>query len=325
VPVSHFGHSARFRVVVVVYVGLTTACTGTRDDLGSLEDAGTTEARADATEEDSWEAAVSVDAHETGASGQDSATPADVNGGDDAAGDTYAAVDATEAGDDAGDDGSSTEGGDDGGDDGGADSSGPPGDGWVPIDGGEEVGGCTVAKPVFLPPGGPISSGTFITISTSTVAPNVTIFLTTDGTDPSRSSTVYPGPIAVVAATTFKAFAVASGCADSPIAVATYTLTPQDAGGRLAKPTPSPTPGSYSGDFSVGLTADPHATICYTLDLTTPTCAADGSCSAGQQYSQPIPVNATDTDVFGDITITAVACAAGVQSSLVLVADYTRF
>ena len=84
------------------------------------------------------------------------------------------------------------------------------------------------ATPTFSPAAGVVSSGTTVTISSATAG--ATIYYTTDGTQPGTSAggstSVYSTPIAITAATTINAIAVASGFLNSAVASGVYTLTP---------------------------------------------------------------------------------------------------
>jgi hypothetical protein len=82
------------------------------------------------------------------------------------------------------------------------------------------------ATPTFSPAQGGVVLGTLVTISSTTAG--AVIYYTTDGTDPGigGSSTVYSTPIKIMAATTIKAIATATGFSDSAIATAAYTLIP---------------------------------------------------------------------------------------------------
>ena len=77
-----------------------------------------------------------------------------------------------------------------------------------------------LAAPTFSPAGGEITSAQNVTIS---AAKGAIIYYTTDGTDPTTSSSVYSEPIKVNATITIKAIAVKDGHTSS-IASATYTL-----------------------------------------------------------------------------------------------------
>ena len=80
----------------------------------------------------------------------------------------------------------------------------------------------TVATPTFNPNGGTFTEVQSVTISCET--PNVTIYYTTDGTDPSNESTLYEGPITVGETMTLKARAYDSANNASTIASATFTI-----------------------------------------------------------------------------------------------------
>lgn len=80
-----------------------------------------------------------------------------------------------------------------------------------------------VAKPAANPPLGLISSGTNITLSTSTLG--ATIHYTTNGSDPTANDNVYTNPISITSDTTIKAIAVKSGMTDSEILEASYIIS----------------------------------------------------------------------------------------------------
>jgi trimeric autotransporter adhesin len=122
------------------------------------------------------------------------------------------------------------------------------------------------ATPSFNPPGGAVASGTAVAVSTTT--PNATIYYTTDGTDPGPSSMQYTAPIAITAAVTIKAIAVASGLANSAVGSAAYTLMPTP---LAAEPTFSPAAGAVPAGSTVTIsTTTAGATIRYTTDGTDP-------------------------------------------------------
>jgi hypothetical protein len=86
----------------------------------------------------------------------------------------------------------------------------------------------TVATPTFSPAGGTYTSAQSVTIATATSG--ATIRYTTNGADPTGSSTVYTGAINVSATTTIKARAYNSGMNESAIATAAYTISSGPAG-----------------------------------------------------------------------------------------------
>lgn len=84
------------------------------------------------------------------------------------------------------------------------------------------AGTPTVATPTFSPAAGTYYSAQSVTISCATEG--ATIYYTTDGSDPTTSSTPYTGAITVSSTTTIKAIAVLTNYNDSEVATATYTI-----------------------------------------------------------------------------------------------------
>ena len=79
------------------------------------------------------------------------------------------------------------------------------------------------ATPTFSPAEGEYTEAQNVTISCAT--DGATIYYTTDGTEPSTSSSKYTSAIAVSENTTIQAIAVKDGLSNSAIASATYTIT----------------------------------------------------------------------------------------------------
>jgi Chitobiase/beta-hexosaminidase C-terminal domain len=159
------------------------------------------------------------------------------------------------------------------------------------------------ATPTFSPGAGPYMSAQTVTISDST--PGATIYYTQDGSVPTRTSTMYSGPINVSKSETLSAIAVAHGYATSPVATATYSLTLP-----AATPVFSPGAGSYSGPQSVTISdSSQGATIYYTSDGSVPT-------TSSHTYSGPIAVSTSET-------LRAMAAGGGYSASPVASATYT--
>ena len=78
------------------------------------------------------------------------------------------------------------------------------------------------SAPTFSPAGGNFITAQ--TVSMSCETEGAIIYYTTDGTDPTESSSVYSTPLEVNQTTTIKAFAVAPSYANSAIITATYTI-----------------------------------------------------------------------------------------------------
>jgi hypothetical protein len=144
-----------------------------------------------------------------------------------------------------------------------------------------------VAAPTFTPVGNTYSSAQSVTISCDTSG--ATVSYTTDGSDPTSSSSVYSVPIAVNSGTvtvTIKAKAFKTGMTDSDTVTATYIITPP---GNVATPALTPTGNTYSSAQTVTISCDTSgATVRYTLDGSEPT-------SSSTAYSSPITVSSTAT------------------------------
>lgn len=72
------------------------------------------------------------------------------------------------------------------------------------------------------PASGTVKSGTEVSLTTETT--DAKIYYTTDGVDPTTSSTVYNGPITITEATKIKAIAVKDGLTDSTVSTFDYTI-----------------------------------------------------------------------------------------------------
>jgi len=164
----------------------------------------------------------------------------------------------------------------------------------------------TVVTPVFSPATGSFATGQSLTVTITTTTGTASIYYTTDGSNPSSSSTkkLYSTAITVSATTTIKAIATKSGWNNSAIATATFTAT-----APAATPTFSPTPGNFTTTQNVTLScATSGATIHYTTDGSTPDISSP-------IYSSSIPVSVPTT-------INAIAMKSGVPNSNIAVGTY---
>jgi hypothetical protein len=86
------------------------------------------------------------------------------------------------------------------------------------------IGGGTpqAATPTFTPGSGTYTTTQLVTIASTT--PGAVIYFTTNGTDPTTSSTLYTAQVSVGASVTLKAIATATGYTTSAIGSATYTI-----------------------------------------------------------------------------------------------------
>ena len=89
----------------------------------------------------------------------------------------------------------------------------------------------TVATPTFSPDEGTYTETQSVSISCAT--DGATLRYTTDGTEPTTSSTAYTEPLSISETTTVKAKAWKDGCTESGTATATYTINIPDPGTAL--------------------------------------------------------------------------------------------
>ena len=161
----------------------------------------------------------------------------------------------------------------------------------------------TVASPAFSVESGAVNSGTEVTITCATEGAK--IYYTTDGTEPTASSTEYTAAISVTAAVTLKAIAVKSGMNDSAVASASYTIK-----GTVATPAFSVDSGAVNSGTEVTITcATEGAKIYYTTDGTEPT-------ASSTEYADAISVTTA-------VTLKAIAVKSGMNDSAVASASYT--
>ncbi|MBR1611831.1 MAG: chitobiase/beta-hexosaminidase C-terminal domain-containing protein, partial [Methanobrevibacter sp.] len=155
------------------------------------------------------------------------------------------------------------------------------------------------ATPTFSVNAGTYNESKSVTLSTTY---GTKIYYTTNGSDPTTSSTEYTGAITVSQTTTIKAIAWKSGCSNSEIASRTYTI-------KCATPTFSVAQGTYTTNQSVELSTTYGDKIYYTTNGNTPT-------TSSSEYTGAIAVSATTT-------IKAIAWKEGCNNSSTATATYT--
>lgn len=138
----------------------------------------------------------------------------------------------------------------------------------------------TTASPVANPASGAVAAGTGVTLSSSTAG--AAIYYTTNGSNPTTSSTLYSGPIVVSSALTIKAIAVAAGKVNSEVMSASYTIAE------------SPNTGGGSAVGGGGSTAVPGTdkVISTNGNLTLPV-GRTGEVSLNSEVIVSIPANAS--------------------------------
>jgi hypothetical protein len=164
------------------------------------------------------------------------------------------------------------------------------------------ITGTAVGTPLFSLPSGTYATAQTITITDPTAG--ASIYYTTNGSTPTKSSTLYTGPITVSANETLQAIGIKSGLANSSVGTATYVI-----GVAAAAPNISLASGTYSVAQTVTITdTTPGAVIHYTVDGSTPT-------ASSAAYSAPITVSASET-------VNAIAVATNYAASAVATASY---
>ncbi|MDY5123065.1 MAG: chitobiase/beta-hexosaminidase C-terminal domain-containing protein [Treponema sp.] len=159
----------------------------------------------------------------------------------------------------------------------------------------------TVETPVFIVASGTVTSGTSVTISCATEGAK--IYYTTDGSEPTASSTEYTTAISITADVTIKAIAIKSGMNDSAVVTASYTI-------KATKPRFSVASGTVTRGTSVTIScATEGAKIYYTTDGSNPT-------SSSTEYTGAISVTAA-------VTLKAIAVKDGMNDSTVASVSYT--
>ncbi len=131
-----------------------------------------------------------------------------------------------------------------------------------------------------------------------------TIYYTTDGTVPLRTSPIYTAPITITTSTSFQAIGVVPGMPQSDIAYAQYSINLPTA----PPPQFSPTPSTYASPQSVTLSNTAHLAMYYTLDGSTPT-------TSSTPYASPISVTK-------NTTIKAITAGYGYLNSTVSTGNY---
>jgi alpha-tubulin suppressor-like RCC1 family protein len=107
---------------------------------------------------------------------------------------------------------------------------------------------------------------------------------TTNGDEPTETSTLYTGVITVTTTTTLKAKTFKAGWSASATSICTYTYNY----GTLATPTASLAPGTHVGVQTVTLSAEPGTTIRYALDSNSLT-------NSSPIYTGPLTIPVTTT------------------------------
>lgn len=164
----------------------------------------------------------------------------------------------------------------------------------------------TAAAPTITPNGGTYTGSVQVTLACAT--PGAVIRYTTNGADPTATSTQYTTPFTLTSSAPVKARASAAGYSDSTVAAATFTINSMP---TVAEPTITPNGGSFSSAVQVTLaSATPGAVIRYTINGAEPT-------SNSTAYNAPFTLTAS-------ATVKAKAFATGYSDSAVATAAFTE-
>jgi hypothetical protein len=161
----------------------------------------------------------------------------------------------------------------------------------------------TVTTPTISPNGGNFNDSVTVTLACTTSG--ATIRYTTNGSDPTASSTLYSAPFALTSSVTVKARAFKTGFPDRAVASACFTNVPTG-----ATPTIRPTGGNFNDSVTVTLAcATSGATIRYTTNGSDPT-------ASSTLYSAPFALTSS-------VTVKARAFKTGFPDSAVASASFT--
>ncbi len=151
----------------------------------------------------------------------------------------------------------------------------------------DSLAGTPALAPPAVSPDGGFYSGP-VTVSFQHPDPMATLRYTTDGSDPTLSSTPYGGPFVLSTNATIRARAFRSGYATSVASFADFIFGAPPAP-EVLTPTISPNGGAFTAPATVTLaTPTPGAEIRYTTDGSQPT-------TLSRQYTGPIVIGTTST------------------------------
>jgi len=162
-----------------------------------------------------------------------------------------------------------------------------------------------VATPAITPTTSPETGSATVSITCAT--DGAAIYYTTDGTDPTSSSTLYEGSFTVSCSGTVKAIGIKSPLTNSTIASQAYTIT-------VPRPTFSPNGGDFKTAQSVSLSNALAGTTVYYEYTTDGSEPSDPTSSSTAYSSTPISVAVGQTVRIKAIGISACATSSAIVS-----------
>ena len=163
------------------------------------------------------------------------------------------------------------------------------------------------STPTFSPGAGTYGSAQSVTISTaggSVICYNTTGSPATDGNTGCTTGTLYTGAVTVSTSETLYAVAGGLDWLDSSIGSAAYVIGSPTA----ATPTFSPPAGAVASGTTIAITSSTlAATVCYTLDGSTPTGNGAGTCTHGTSISN----GGSTSGITTTTTVKAIATKSG--------------
>ncbi|OHD07011.1 MAG: hypothetical protein A2086_00430 [Spirochaetes bacterium GWD1_27_9] len=153
--------------------------------------------------------------------------------------------------------------------------------------------------PLFYPP-----SATYDTPQKIILSPTIygaEVRYTTNGDEPSKTSTLYTSPILLQSSTTIKAITIKEGINNSQVAKISYIF-------KVKTPDISPAAGTYNSSQTITITSTSGASIYYTVDDTTPD-------NTKNLYTAPFTITQKTK-------IKAIAYKTGYEDSIIKVESY---
>lgn len=142
-------------------------------------------------------------------------------------------------------------------------------------------------KPIFDPDGGTYLYSVNVTISSE--PEDAVVHYTLDGSEPTRSSTLYTEPMIIDTTSTLKARAFKEGWLSSEIKASFYEVEHPDDPEQVALPKFDPQPGSFLDSILVSISCETEdALIYYTVNGDEPT-------QSSKKYSDPVIIETTTT------------------------------